>query len=69
MKQHLMDIVLVITCALGLFLATTWVRGLQEAPVLEQIVQIVRQRGLMILNVDHATFDKATESHAAERPE
>jgi hypothetical protein len=68
-KQHLTDFVLVIACALGLFLATTWVRGLQEAPVLEQIVQIVRQRGFIIPNGDRAPFDQGTEPHAAERPE
>jgi hypothetical protein len=67
-KQHLMDFVLVIACALGLFLATTWVWGLQEAPVLERIIQSVRQRGPIILNVDRAPFNEATEPHAAERP-
>jgi hypothetical protein len=68
-KQHLTDFVLVITFALGVFLATTWGRGLQETPVLEQIVQTVRQRGSIILNGDRAPFDQGTEPHAAERPE
>ena len=45
MKQQLIDIMLVIAIALGLFLTTTWVQGRQEAPVVEQSPNITQQSG------------------------
>jgi hypothetical protein len=45
MRQHLVDIVLVITCALGIFLITAWVQTSQQAPVVERLLNIVRHMG------------------------
>jgi hypothetical protein len=64
-----MDIILVMVCALGLFLITTWVQGRREAPVLEQRLHIVRERGPLILEADRALLDKASTPHAAGQPD
>jgi hypothetical protein len=69
MRQHLIDIVLVIAIAWGLFLTTTWVQSRQEAPALEQLLQIVRQRGHITLESDHSLLDKAWTQHAAGQPD
>jgi hypothetical protein len=45
MRQYLMDIVLVITCALGIFLITAWVQTSQQPPVVERLLNIVRHTG------------------------
>jgi hypothetical protein len=57
-RQHLIDIVLVIAIALGLFLTTTWVQGRQEAPVAEQSPDIMRQGGPSTREADRLLLDK-----------
>jgi hypothetical protein len=51
-RQHLIDIVLVIACALGLSLITAWVQSSQVAPTFEQILHIIRQRGHITIEAD-----------------
>ena len=65
MRQHLIDIVLVIACALGLFLITAWVQSSQEAPMLEQLLHILRQRGHIAIEADRLLHDKAQMQHAS----
>jgi hypothetical protein len=68
-REHVMDIVLVIACALGLFLTTTWVQGRPEAPVLEQLLNIVQLRGPVTREADRALLDKARTPRAAGQPD
>jgi hypothetical protein len=64
-RQHLIDVVLVIACALGLFLITAWVQSGREAPMFEQLLHIVRQRGHVTIEADHLLPDKARMQHAS----
>ena len=57
-RQHLIDIVLVIAFALGLFLTTTWVQSRQEAPVVEQSPNIMQQGGPSTREVDRLLVNK-----------
>jgi hypothetical protein len=68
-RQHLIDIMLVIAIAWGLFLTTTWVQGRQETPAVEQLLQIVRQRGHITLEAGHSLLDEACTQHAAGQPD
>ena len=69
MRQHLIDIVLVIAIAWGLFLTITWVQGRQEAPAVEHLLQIVRQHGHITLEADHSLLDEDWTQHAAGQPD
>ena len=60
-----MDIVLVIACALGLFLITAWVQSSREAPMFDQLLHIVRQRGYVTIGADPLLPDKARMQHAS----
>jgi hypothetical protein len=62
-----MDILLVIACALGIFLTTTLFQSSQDAPVVEQLLTIVRQRGHIILEADRLLLDKSRTQDAAEQ--
>jgi hypothetical protein len=64
-RQHLIDIVLVIACALGLFLISVWVQSSQEAPMFEQLLHIIRQRGHVTIEADRLLPDKARMQHAS----
>jgi hypothetical protein len=66
-RQHLIDIVLVIACALGLFLIAAWVQSSQEAPMFEQLLRIVRQRGHVTIEADHLFRNKARMQHASRQ--
>jgi hypothetical protein len=63
--QHLVDVVLVIACALGLFLITAWVQSSQEVPMFEQLLHIVRQRGHVSIEADRLLPDKARMQRAS----
>jgi hypothetical protein len=65
MRQDLMDILLVITCALGIFLTTAWVQTSQQAPVVERLLNIVQQRGHITQEADHLVHDKSWMQHPA----
>jgi hypothetical protein len=64
-RQHLIDIVLVIACALGLFLITAWVQSSQEAPMFDQLLQIIRQRRHVTIEAERLLPDKARMQHAS----
>jgi hypothetical protein len=60
-----MDVVLVIACAVGLFLIAAWVQRSQEAPVFEQLLHIIRQHGHIAIEADRLLPDKARMQHAS----
>jgi regulator of protease activity HflC (stomatin/prohibitin superfamily) len=64
-RQYLIDIAVVIACALGLFVTTAWVQRSQERPVVEQFLHIIRQHGHITLEADRLRLDKARMEHAA----
>jgi hypothetical protein len=64
-RQHLIDIVLVIACALGLFLITAWVQSSQEVPMFDQLLQTIRQRGHATIEAERLLPDKARMQHAS----
>jgi hypothetical protein len=64
-RQHLIDIVHVIACALALLLITTWVQSSQEAPMVKQLLHNLGQRGHVSIEADHLLPDKARMQHAS----
>jgi hypothetical protein len=64
-RQHLIDMVLVIACALGLFLISAWVQSSQEAPMVEQLRHLIRQRGHIAIEADRLLPDKARIQHTS----
>jgi hypothetical protein len=64
-RQYLIDIALVIACALGLFVSTAWVQRSQEGPVIEQLLHTIRQHGHITLEADRLRHDKSRMGHAA----
>jgi hypothetical protein len=64
-RQHLIDMVLVIACALGLFLIGAWVQSSQEAPMFEQLRHLIRQGGHSTIEADRLLPDKARIQHTS----
>jgi hypothetical protein len=63
MRQHLIDMVLVIACVLGLILISAWVQSSQEAPMFEQLRHVIRQRGHITIEADRLLPDRARIQH------
>jgi hypothetical protein len=64
-RQHLIETVLVIACALGLFLISAWVQSSGEMPMFQQLLHIIRQRGHVTVEADRLLSDKIRIQHTS----